>query len=70
MDRFKRDHNLKLRKANNLKPGRGKMTTEQVEDYFANLSVELEGVPASNIFNFDETNFADDLKKKTVRKKN
>lgn len=42
------------------------MTTEQVEEYFNNMSSELEGVPASHIFNFDERNFADDPKNKTV----
>lgn len=64
--RFIRDHNIKVRKADNVKPERANLSTEQVEEYFQNLEKELEGVPPTHVFNFDETNFADDPKKKTV----
>ena len=32
--------------------------------YFSNLKAEIDGVPLSNIVNYDETNLTDDLEKK------
>lgn len=64
---FIRRHKLTTRKADNIKPERSSITQQQVDDYFTNLELELKDVPASNIFNFDETNFTNDPKKKTVR---
>lgn len=36
------------------------MTEEIVREYFDNLGREMDGVPAGNIINYDETNFTDD----------
>ena len=54
------------RVADNVKPARAKMSKEQVEEYFHHLQQELDGVAPENIFNFDETNFTDDPKRKKV----
>ena len=43
------------------------MSKEQVEEYFHNLQLELDGVASENIFNFDGTNFTDDPKRKKVK---
>lgn len=40
------------------------MTT--ITEYFEHLSVELEGIPASNVINYDETNLCDDPGRKKI----
>lgn len=40
------------------------MGVESISKYFANLEAEIEGVPASNMFNYDESNLSDDPGKK------
>ena len=57
------------RVSDNVRPARAKMSKEQVEEYFHNLQLELDGVASENIFNFDGTNFTDDPKRKTVLNK-
>lgn len=60
---------LTQRLAQNIKTGRAKVGKKIVEEYFANLANTLKdknenneeiGVPASHIFNYDETNLSDD----------
>lgn len=63
--RFLRDHQeLSKRFAQNIKLSRAGVTRESVEEYMVNLKDSLEEVPASNIFNYDETNLSDDPGKK------
>ncbi|XP_055643403.1 uncharacterized protein LOC129779755 [Toxorhynchites rutilus septentrionalis] len=63
--RFLRDHQqLSKRFAQNIKLKRAAITRETIAEYMANLKESLEGVPASNIFNYDETNLSDDPGKK------
>ena len=57
------------RVSDNVRPVWAKMSKEQVEEYFYNLQLELDGVAPENIFNFDGTNFTDDPKRKTVLNK-
>ena len=46
------------------------MSKQELETYFNNIEKEVEGVPASNIWNYDETNLRDDPGgKKAVMKK-
>lgn len=55
-----RHHELSMRVAANVKRLRAGLTREMVQEYFINLKNELEDVPATHIFNFDETNLTDD----------
>lgn len=41
-------------------PKRAQITEEDINQYFDNLEESLKDVPASNIFNYDETNVTDD----------
>lgn len=45
---------------------RAQVTQEMVQNYFDYLHKELQDVPPSNIFNFDETGFHDIPKKQTL----
>ena len=58
---LKRHPTLTLRKANPLKRSRAKDSREEVKDFITRFEKTCEGVPAVNIFNFDETNLQDDL---------
>jgi hypothetical protein len=49
-----------VRTATNIRRSRAAVSPDEIRQYFANLQRELEGVPARNIFNYDETNFQDD----------
>lgn len=51
---------VKLRKPSNIRRCRGKVSPEIIRAYFEKLAVSLEGIPAHNIFNYDETNLRDD----------
>ncbi|XP_021703427.1 uncharacterized protein LOC110677083 [Aedes aegypti] len=65
VERFLRDHQeLSKRFAQNIKLSRAAITRETIDEYMANLKVSLDGIPASNIFNYDETNLSDDPGKK------
>ena len=44
-----------------------KLHTSVNNDYFENLAVSLENIPAQNIYNYDETNLTDDPESKTVQ---
>lgn len=55
-----RHADLTIKLAENTKRVRAAVSYEMVEEYFSHLQQSLNGVPASNIINYDETNFADD----------
>ena len=50
----------------NIKLARAKLSPSTVKSFFTNLSQTLEGVPPSNIMNYDETNIQDDPGKKKL----
>lgn len=55
-----RHHNLTIKLAENTKRVRAALSYEVVERYFSHLQQSVDGTPASNIINYDETNFSDD----------
>lgn len=57
---------LSLRQSQNIKRNRAKVSPETINSYFDNLTVVLDGIPAANIVNYDETNFVDDPESKKV----
>ena len=60
MARWELSHRL----VTNIRRKRAKITKQQLEEYFTNIEKELQDVPASNIWNYDETNLRDDPGKK------
>jgi len=48
-----------IRRASNIRRSRAAVSPDNIRQYFANLAVELEGIPPTHIFNCDETNLAD-----------
>ncbi|KAK3924780.1 Pogo transposable element with KRAB domain [Frankliniella fusca] len=63
---FKRHPELRVSKPKLLSSSRAKVNPDQLKKYFQNLKESLEGVPPENIYNYDETNLADDPSQKTV----
>lgn len=61
-----RNKSLTKRFGENIKRVRAGVSKPILTKYFDNLEVVLQDVPASNIFNYDETNFSDDPGKKLV----
>ncbi|XP_066929093.1 uncharacterized protein [Clytia hemisphaerica] len=59
--RFVRRHKLSFRKADKLKTTRASVTHDQIVNYCRNIAEELLGVPNNCIFNFDVTNFANNI---------
>lgn len=57
---MKRNEALTVRLSENVKRARADVTRATIETYFKNLAISLEGVPATNVVNYDETNFTDD----------
>lgn len=57
---------LSQRLSQNIKRVRAKVSPSILNEYFDKLATTLEGVPAENILNYDETNFTDDPESKTV----
>ncbi|KAJ8932024.1 hypothetical protein NQ314_015018 [Rhamnusium bicolor] len=55
---------LTQRLAANIKRARASVSPEIISQYFNNLKKSIDSVPPSNLFNYDETNMADDLGKK------
>ena len=51
----------------NIKNCRAAINEEIVRAYFDNLENTVEGIPAANIINYDETNFTDDPLSERVR---
>ena len=60
LNSFSMRHKLVNRCADNVKPVRAEISSEDISTYFRNLEETLEGVLSRNIFNYDETNFTDD----------
>ena len=61
MDGFIRRHpELTMRLTNSIKRARAALTTETVVKWFEEYSALVEGVQASNIWNYDETNLSQD----------
>lgn len=63
---LKRNRILTIRRGENIKRSRASVTRKDIDKYFENLALELNGVPSANIINYDETNFTDDPGHKTV----
>jgi len=61
-----RNKSLTKRFGENIKHVRAGVSKPILTKYFDNLEVVLQDVPTSNIFNYDKTNFSDDLGKKLV----
>lgn len=57
---LKRHNELSERMAQNIKRARAAVTKDVIKNYFKELEISLIDVCASNIINFDETNFCDD----------
>lgn len=53
-------HVVKLRRPTNIKRTRAKVSPEIIQAYLTNLQPNVEDVPPSHIFNYDETNLKDD----------
>lgn len=62
LERHKNYYGQRL--STNIKQARAEISRKTLSTYFANLSETIEGVPPSNIFNFDESNISDDPGKK------
>lgn len=64
-----REH-LTVRRCQNISRARSSVGTSQVISYFDHLEQSINGIPASNILNYDETNFSDDpgVKKMVFRR--
>lgn len=57
---LKRHSDLSERLVANMKRARAEVDEELLRKYVTNLEENLEGVPPSNVFNYDETNLTDD----------
>lgn len=53
-------HRIKLRKPTNIKRSRAKVSPALIKEFFARLQPNLQDIPPSHIFNYDETNLRDD----------
>ena len=49
-----------------MRAARAEVTPSVINNYFENLTVSLEHIPAQNIYNYDETNLTDDPESKAV----
>lgn len=63
---MKRNSNLTERMSANIKKQRAKISPQILNVFYDHLENELEGIPASHIYNFDETNLTDDPGKKKI----
>ena len=57
---FMGHHGLTNRIAINIQRKRAQISKEQLQEYFNNVEQKLKDVPASNIWNYNETNLRDD----------
>ena len=63
----KRNENIiSHRICQNIKPSRASLSSSTIKEFIANLAETLDGVPPSNIMNYDETNLQDDPGRKKV----
>ncbi len=58
--RQRRVHRVKFKKPTNIKRSRAMVNPLILKKFFHHLAPNIEGVPASHIFNYDETNLRDD----------
>jgi hypothetical protein len=57
---FMKRWKLTNRVTTNIRRKRAKLAKEELETYFNNIEKEVEGIPPSNIWKYDETNLRDD----------
>ncbi|CAH0714205.1 unnamed protein product, partial [Brenthis ino] len=57
---------ISQRVCENIKRVRAKVSPDTIKEYFIELAKSLNGVPASNILNYDETNLTDDPGRKKI----
>lgn len=55
-----RNPGLSVRASENVKRARAELSVEVLNQYFTELHQSLEGVPACNVINYDESNLTDD----------
>ena len=53
-------HRVKVKKPTNIKRSRAMVSPLILKKFFQHLAPNIEGVPATHIFNYDETNLRDD----------
>jgi transposase-like protein len=53
-------HKVKVKKPTNIKRSRAMVSPAILKKFFHHLAPNIEGVPATHIFNYDETNLRDD----------
>ena len=53
-------HEVKMKKPKNIKRSRAKVSPQVTKDFFKRLAPNLENIPATHLFNCDETNLRDD----------
>lgn len=63
---LERHQDLKATLGHNISRSRAQVNEDKINEFFNNLESEIQGVPPENIFNFDETGFHDDPKKKKL----
>ncbi|KAA0196656.1 hypothetical protein HAZT_HAZT011387 [Hyalella azteca] len=56
---IKRHNEIRQRVSNDIKRSRAFVGEAELRDYHQRLTIELQGIPPSHIFNYDETNLAD-----------
>jgi len=52
-------HTLTFRQADNMKPARAELDAEMINTYFDEHEKITDGVPAANLYNYDETTVSD-----------
>jgi hypothetical protein len=59
---FKRrwSHRVKVKKPSNIKRSRAKVSPDDIRSFFDRLAPNLEGIPPTHIFNYDESPIKDD----------
>lgn len=53
-------HRVKVKKPRNIKRSRGNVSPTIIKDFLERLKPQVQGVPATHFFNYDETNLKDD----------
>jgi transposase len=62
VDNFRKrwSHRVKVKKPTNIKRSRAAVSPQTIRNFFEHLGPNVEGVPGTHFFNFDETNLRDD----------
>ncbi len=53
-------HRVKVNKLSNIKRSRAKVSPDDIKEFFERLKPNVEGIPPTHIFNFDESPIKDD----------